>query len=278
DHPYGTGSEFSDRIARNVQIILREEAYFDRVSDPASGSYYIENLTDSMAEKAWDLFCEVESMSGFRKAFEAGWIQEKVLASRAKKTERSSTGRGHILGTNAFPNFNELILDQLKEFTNADEADEYTGSLIPLKPFRLSSLFEELRLETERSPRRPKVLLFKYGHPAWMTARASFSGNFFATAGYEIVDRPPFSTVEKGIAYCNAEDFDIVVLCSSDEAYGESAPSVQKALHEKSIVVVAGYPTDSIETLRKAGIEHFIHMKSKLLETLTSFNKKILQK
>ena len=61
DYPYGKSTQFSDRIARSVQVILREEAYFDRVSDPASGSYYIENLTDSLGEKSWDLFCEVES-------------------------------------------------------------------------------------------------------------------------------------------------------------------------------------------------------------------------
>ncbi|MCD4711573.1 MAG: methylmalonyl-CoA mutase subunit beta [Bacteroidales bacterium] len=276
DYPYGNGREFSDRIARNVQIILREEVHFDQVADPASGSYYIESLTDSMAEKGWELFCEVESMSGFRKAFETGWIQEKVLASRSKKTERSASGKGRILGTNAFPNFNELILDQMDVATTSADTDESHTIFTPLKPFRLSSLFEKIRLETEKSTKRPRVLLFKHGNPAWMTARATFSGNFFACAGYEIVDRPPFKTVDEGVAFCNAEGFDVVVLCSSDDAYGEIAPVVQKALNGKSIVVVAGYPADSIESLRKAGMEHFIHMKSNLLETLTTFNNSLL--
>ncbi len=276
DYPYGNGSEFSDRIARNVQIILREEVHFDQVTDPASGSYYIESLTDAVAEKAWELFCEVESMGGFRRAFEKGWIQEKVVASRSKKTERSASGRGHILGTNAFPNFNELILDQLDTATKSADTDESLATLTPLKPFRLSSLFEEIRLQTEKSKKRPRVLLFKYGNPAWMTARAAFSGNFFACAGYDIVDRPPFETVDDGIAFSKSQDFDVVVLCSSDDLYGEIAPVVQKALNGKSIVVVAGYPADSIESLRKAGIEHFIHMKSNLLETLTTFNNSLL--
>ena len=89
DYPNGKGTLFSNRIARNVQIILREEAYFDRVADPASGSYYIESLTDSLAEKAWNLFREVEALGGFRKAFAAGWIQDKVEASRKKRTDRA---------------------------------------------------------------------------------------------------------------------------------------------------------------------------------------------
>jgi methylmalonyl-CoA mutase len=277
DHPYGSGSRFSDRIARNVQLILREEAHFDLVTNPASGSYYIEILTDSVAEKAWELFCEVESMGGFRKAFESGWIQERVLASRKIKEERYASGKGPILGTNIFPNFNELIVGKLGEANNSHDKNEFHSGLTPLHPFRPSSLFEELRLQTEKSKNRPKVLLFKYGDPAWMIARAMFSGNFFASAGYRIIDHPPFETVEMGIDFCRTGDFDIVVLCSSDNTYGETAPLVQKAISGTSIVVVAGYPSDSIETLRKAGLEHFIHKNSNMLEILTSFNKSLLK-
>jgi methylmalonyl-CoA mutase len=276
DYPNGKGSKFSDRIARNVQIILREEAYFDQVADPASGSYYMESLTDSLAEKTWDLFCEVESMGGFIKAFEAGWIQEKVEASRKKKIDRASSGKGRILGTNAYPNFHELNLNQLIAAPQKTEPDEATSLLTPLRPFRLSSSFEKLRLDTERSAKRPRVLLFKYGNPAWMTARATFAGNFFACAGYEIVDHPPFINVEEGIKFASSGAFDIVVLCSSDDIYGGTAPEVQKALSGLSIVVIAGYPEDNIDELKKAGLEYFINRNSNVLQTLTCFNKLLL--
>jgi methylmalonyl-CoA mutase len=276
DYPNGKGSIFSDRIARNVQIILREEAYFDQVADPASGSYYIESLTDSLAELSWDLFCEVESMGGFRKAFAAGWIQEKVEASRKKKTDRASSGKGRILGTNAYPNFHELNLHQLIASPKPEEKDTTGSTLRPIQPFRLSWPFEKLRLDTERSTKRPRVLLLKYGNPVWMTARATFAGNFFASAGYEIVDRSPFLNVEEGITFASSGDFDIVVLCSSDDVYGETAPAVQKALSGLSIVVIAGYPADNIDELKKAGLEHFIHRNSNVLQTLTSFNKALL--
>ena len=276
DYPNGKGSIFSDRIARNVQIILREEAYFDQVADPASGSYYIESLTDSLAELSWDLFCEVESMGGFRKAFAAGWIQEKVETSRKKKTDRASSGKGRILGTNAYPNFHELHLHQLIASPKTEAMDTTGSTLRPLLAFRLSWPFEKLRLDTERSTKRPRVLLLKYGNPVWMTARATFAGNFFACAGYEIVDRSPFKNVEEGITFASSGDFDIVVLCSSDDVYGETAPAVHKALSGISIVVIAGYPANNIDELKKAGLEHFIHRNSNVLQTLTSFNKALL--
>ncbi len=276
DYPNGKGTTFSNRIARNVQIILREEAYFDQVADPAAGSYYIESLTDALAEKAWDLFCEVESMGGFREAFATGWIQEKAEASRKKKTDRATSGKGRILGTNAYPNFHELNLHQLIASPKKEDKTTPDSTLAPLQAFRLSYPFEKLRLDTERAVKRPRVLLLKYGNPAWMTARATFAGNFFACAGYEIVDHSPFKQIEDGIQFASSGDFDIVVLCSSNEVYAETAPAAHKALSGKSLLVIAGYPEENMEELREAGLEHFIHRNSNVLQTLTGFNKLLL--
>ena len=274
DYPYGKTTEFSQRIARNVQIILREEAYFDRVSDPAAGSYYIENLTDSMGEKAWVLFSEVESKGGFSLSFESGWIQDRILESRDKKIQTTSSGKGRLLGTNAYPNFNELILDTLNE---KEAKEQFEGTVTPLQPFRISSLFEEVRLETERSKKRPRVLLFKYGNPAWVTARAAFSGNFFACSGYEILDQPAFSSVEEGIQAAKDSGADVIVLCSSDANYADYAPSVARAMAGKAMVVIAGNPTEAIDSFKEAGIDHFIHVRSKLLATLKEFNSILLK-
>ena len=273
DYPYGKTTEFSQRIARNVQIILREEAYFDRVSDPAAGSYYIENLTDSMGEKAWEVFSEVESKGGFRKSFESGWIQEQILESRDSKIQTTSSGKRKLLGTNAYPNFNETILEA---FSEKEAETQFGGTVTPLNPFRISSLFEEVRLQTERSNKRPRVLLFKYGNPAWVTARAAFSGNFFACSGYEILDQPAFPSVEEGIQAAHDSSADVVVLCGSDDDYAGFAPSVAKAFAKKAIVVIAGNPTETFDSLKEAGINHFIHVKSNLLETLKEFNSILL--
>ena len=274
DHPYGKSSDYSERVARNVQIILRDEAYLDRIADPAAGSYYLENLTDSLAEKAWELFREIENMGGFRVALEKGFVQGLLSKSKQKKLDRMTSGRDHLLGTNAFPNFHELILDQYTEEAITELPDP---SLSPIRPFRIASMFEDLRLETEKSRKRPSVFLFKYGSPAWATARAGFSGNFFACAGYEILDQPAFTSIEAGIKAAKKADPDIIVLCSADENYSSMAASLSEAMGQGTVLVVAGNPTEFMEQLQGYGIKHFIHMRTNLLEALQKFNKQLLK-
>ena len=273
DYPLGESSSFSDRIARNIQIIMREESYLDRVSDPASGSYYIETLTDSIGGKAWDLFREVESMGGFRKAFESGWIQQQVYRSRKRKLERFSSGEFKLVGTNAYPNFNEAIEEY---FIKSEKEIEQDSQVQPLVPFRPSSMFEKVRYATEKSGKRPKVFLFKHGNHSWASARANFSGNFFACAGYEILESPQFNLIEDGIDAARDAKAEIVVLCSSDDVYEIIAPEVCSALKDQSLLVVAGLPVKSNEKLKAAGISHFIHQKCNLLETLQEFNSILL--
>lgn len=275
DHPNLESNVFSDRIARNTQIILRDEAYLEGVADPAAGSYYIESLTDSIAGRAWELFQECEAKGGFIKAFENGWIQEQVERSRRIKTERFSTGRDHLVGSNAFPNFSEMILLQLHRNESEKVSD---APLKALRPFRASEGFEALRLETESAESRPRVFLLKHGHPAWVSARATFSANFFACAGYEIQDPAAFDSLDDGIIKARESKADIVVLCSSDDAYAHMGPMALEVLKDHSIIVVAGYPKDSMEQLQQAGITHFIHMKSRLLESLQAFNLLLLNK
>ena len=274
DHPYGKSAKYSERVARNVQIILRDEAYLDRIADPAAGSYYLENLTDSLAEKAWELFREIENIGGFRVALEKGFVQGLLSKSKQKKLDRMASGRDHLLGTNAFPNFHELILDQYTEEA-ITELPEPT--LSPIRPFRIASMFEDLRLETEKSGKRPSVFLFKYGSPAWATARAGFSGNFFACAGYEILDQPAFTSIEAGIKAAKKADPDILVLCSADDNYSSMAASLSEAMGQDTVLVVAGNPTESMEQLQGYGIKQFIHMRTNLLETLQEFNKHLLK-
>jgi methylmalonyl-CoA mutase len=82
-----TPDEFSERIARNQQLILREEAWFDKVTDPSAGSYYIENLTALIAENSWKLFLEIESKGGFLSVINSGYMEEqfKEFATSVKK-------------------------------------------------------------------------------------------------------------------------------------------------------------------------------------------------
>jgi methylmalonyl-CoA mutase len=74
----GSPDEFSERIARNQQLILKEEALFNKVADPSAGSYYIENLTALIVENSWKLFLEIENLGGFLSVLNSDFVREKI--------------------------------------------------------------------------------------------------------------------------------------------------------------------------------------------------------
>jgi methylmalonyl-CoA mutase len=146
-----------------------------------------------------------------------------------------------------------------------------------IKIFRGAEQFEAIRYATDNYSNfnpRPKVFLFTIGDPAMRKARAQFSHNFFAVAGYEIVDNNGFITVVDGVKAVINTKADIVVICSSDDEYAVFAPEAFRLLKDKALFVVAGAPA-CIEELKGLGIENFISMKSNLLESLTYFNNKL---
>ena len=139
---------------------------------------------------------------------------------------------------------------------------------------RLGEEFEQLRLATEESGRRPKAFMLTIGNLAMRQARAQFSCNFLAAAGYEVIDNLGFKSVEEGVAAAMEAKADIVVICSSDDEYAEYAIPAFNAVKEKAIFIVAGAPACS-EELQEAGIENFIHVRVNVLETLKALNAKL---
>ena len=107
DKTYETPDDFSERIARNQQLLLKEECHFNKVVDPAAGSYFIENLTISIATQAWELFLKVEDEGGMLEAVKAGKVQEAINASNKARHDSVSKRKEILLGTNQYPNFNE---------------------------------------------------------------------------------------------------------------------------------------------------------------------------
>ena len=272
DKAYKNPDDFSERLARNQQLLLKEESHFEKVIDPAAGSYYIENLTVSIAQQAWNLFLAVEEEGGFESALKNGSVQEAVNASNKSRHEGVAKRKEVLLGTNQFPNFNEL--SDGKEPVNAAAAAE--TELTPLVFDRAASEFEALRLETEKSGKRPKAFMLTIGNLAMRQARAQYSCNFLACAGYEVVDNLGFETVEAGVEAAMAANADIVVICSSDDEYAEHAIPAFKAVNGRAMFIVAGAPA-CMEDLKAAGIENFIHVRVNVLQTLKEFNAKLLK-
>ncbi|MEG0454453.1 MAG: methylmalonyl-CoA mutase small subunit [Bacteroides sp.] len=278
DVTYQTADDFSERMARNQQLLLKEEAHFDKVVDPAAGSYYVENLTAAIAKQAWELFLSVEEEGGFYAAVKAGKVQAVVNESNKARHKAVAQRREVLLGTNQFPNFNEIAGDKKPaEATCCCGGKSTCEKDVPTLVFdRAASQFEALRLETEASGKRPKAFMLTIGNLAMRQARAQYSCNFLACAGYEVVDNLGFESIEAGVEAAMAAKADIVVLCSSDDEYAEYAVPAFKAVGDRALFIVAGAPA-CMDELQAAGIENFIHVRVNVLDTLKEFNAKLLK-
>ncbi len=274
DAVYETPNDFSERIARNQQLLLKEECHFDKVVDPASGSYYIEELTTSLAAEGWKIFLKVEEEGGFLAAALAGTIQDDINATNEKRHLHAAQRREFILGTNQFPNFTEKSEGKQPIDGCKDSCGHEAGSIKSINATRLAADFENLRLATEKAKKQPVAFMLTIGNLVWRQARAQFSCNFLAAAGYKVIDNLGFATVEEGVAAAKAAGADIIVLCSSDDEYAEYAIPAYQAIGDSAMFVVAGAPACS-EDLKAAGIENFIHVKVNQLETLKMFNSKL---
>ncbi len=273
DEEFKANNKFSDRISRNIQVILKEESYFDKIADPSAGSYYIENLTDSVIDEAWKLFLEIDAKGGYLSALKEGVIQSDIEAVASKRSMNIAQRREILLGTNQFPNFNESIKNNVDTAILSKEIAPEGDVVKTIKKFRGAEAFEALRLATENSAKRPKAFMLTIGNLAFRKARATFSCNFFACAGYEVVDNLGFETAEAGVKAAEEAGADIIVVCSSDDEYAEIVPQVKELIGDKELVV-AGAPA-CMDDLKAKGIEHFIHVRSNVLETLQGFNTRL---
>ncbi len=275
DAAFATTSEFSSRIARNTQLLLKDESHFEQVTDVAGGSYYIEELTQSIADAAWALFKEIEDEGGYIEASKKGIIQAKIAESAAKRDLNIATRREILLGTNQYPNFTEkadsaISEDALKPKECTSCCCKKQATIEKIKPYRVGMPFEQLRLQVDRSGKQVKAFMLTLGNLSMCRARAQFASNFFGCAGIEPMDNVHFSTVEEGVNAALAAKAEIVVICSSDDDYATLAPEAYELLKGKAIFAVAGDPACKAD-LQEKGITNFISVKSNVLETLKGY-------
>lgn len=272
---YADADPFTQRVARNTQIILKEEANLNKIVDPSAGSYYIENLTDKLAQLVWDEFVKVESKGGYLKSFADGYILAETEKSATQKATDIATRKTSVLGTNIFPNLKEGML---KDIRRTKEEGTQGG----LKIIRGAEAFENLRLATEKfvnaGNKKPSVLLIGYGNLAMRKARANFATNFFGVAGYEILDEYEALDLKQTLHHIMETDPSVIVYCSSDEEYTAMAADIMQAAAKepsiKSVHVIAGYPKESLDALKAAGAHDFIHVRTNLLESLSAYQKR----
>jgi methylmalonyl-CoA mutase len=225
------------------------------VADPAGGSYYIETLTDALAQAAWKLFQQIEATGGYRAAVASGAFSKALAEIRAPREKAVSSRRRTLVGVNNYPDLNEKTTDAVPPGSPEDAAP------------RLAVPFEKIRQRTARhaeaSGRYPRLLLVTRGDVKMRGARANFVLNFFGCAGFDIAQSADYA----------GTDADLIVLCSSDAEYLPLAQEVCPAV--KVPVLVAGNPKDQIEALKQAGVAGFVHVQSDAVQTLTDWQNRL---
>ncbi|NLB63827.1 MAG: methylmalonyl-CoA mutase small subunit [Fibrobacter sp.] len=287
DAVFKVPDEFSYRIARNTQLILKGEAGFGNAVDPSAGSYYIETITDALAEKSLDLLKEWENAGGVMKVILDGTLQKAVHEVQAQKEKFITSRREAFLGTNIFPNTQEMMSENIKP----QEAPEFheavsccSASYLNAEPLNIrrgAQVFEDMRLKTEsyaqKTSAAPKVFLWTAGHLGMRLARATFAKNFFGCAGFESVDTNGVKDAAEGLALAKEHKPLVFVLCSKDEEYLDLAqavvPEIRKA-YPQAKIVVAGNPENQ-EELKSAGVEDFVHVRTNAVDFLTDYQDKL---
>ena len=344
DESFNTPDDFSRRLARNTQIILKEESHLDQVIDPAGGSYFVEKLTDDIANAAWKLFQTIEEKGGMLKAIQSAFVQTEIAKVGELKKKDFSKRKSVLVGTNMYANPKEEMLEIKNKDLNAvykkrveyiqkyritgdnkkhssileklqSIADTKTYDLIDnavdaflegaslgevsksirasaekgitvntLTQFRLSEMFEELRISSEnfkkKTGSKPKVFLATMGPLKQFKGRADFSRAFFEVGGFEIVYPNGFTTSDEAVKAAIDSKAQAVVICSTDDTYPELVPSIVKGIKEKSkdvSVILAGYPKDQIEEYKKSGVDDFIYLGADAHKVLSKLLNKIIK-
>ncbi|MCL4169320.1 UNVERIFIED_CONTAM: hypothetical protein GTU68_003132 [Idotea baltica] len=271
-------TDFSHRISLNVSNLLKDESYFDKVGDPAGGSYYLENLTEALLNKTLEIFKDIEGQGGFISSFDNNVIQNSIAEVRAKKESEIATRKKVFVGSNKYPNLLESI-----PYKKEPEKASIIHGMDLLKPQRGIEGFETLRQKTQLMEteigNRPRVYLACFGNLAMRKARASFASDFFGTAGFEIMGEFFFDSTEEAIQ--KSADFvaDIVVICASDDDYASDGASFAKsfkAQNQDKELVVAGYPVNIMDELKSSGVDSFIHVRTNAIEALSQYQNKVI--
>jgi len=262
DECYKRPGEASRRLARNTQILLKQEALFARVADPGAGSYCLETITDYLAREGWKSMQSIEAAGGFIKGQADGFVAQALQRSLAARDKAVLQRRRVFTGTNQYANRSEHALDRI----DAEHFNEDRGTWA----------YEQLRLRTERHAARtqktPRILLAEIGDTKMRGARSNFAANFFACAGFDILTQRFDQTAE--IASIDA---DLLVLCSSDAEYlalTEALMAELKVLNKTTPVVIAGNP-ESAEQLTALGVADFVHVRSNPLATLSQWQQRL---
>lgn len=255
DDAIGESDAFARRIARNTQALLLDESNLGRVADPGGGSWYVESLTEQLAQQAWTWFQAIERAGGMQAALDSGLVAERIGATWTARLKNLARRKDPLTGVSEFPDITETPVVR-----NAPAV----GGSSPLPAHRYAEAFEALRDRADAATERPRVFLANLGPIAVHTARATFAKNFFEVAGIETLGNDGFDSpvaVEAAFAASGAK---LACICSSDAVYDERAEATARALHDAGAVRV--YLAGRHEA---PGVDEHVYTGCDALDTLT---------
>jgi methylmalonyl-CoA mutase len=266
----GKPDAFARRVARNIQIVCQEESNLGRVTDPAGGSWYVEQLTDELAKKAWEIFQDIEARGGMLSGLTTGYVQEMIAKSAEARAKSIATGKYEVTGVSAFPILGD---DGVKTEPWPKPAASASGTasieVTALKPHRLGEAFEALR-DAADAAGGYTVFLASMGEIAEHNVRTTWIKNYLAAGGIATLISDGYKTPDEAAAAFKASGAKAACICSSDAINATLAEPTARALKAAGAkrVLMAGRPGDKETALKSAGVDQFLSAGADAVATL----------
>jgi methylmalonyl-CoA mutase len=260
----GMATSFARRMARNIQLLLLEESHVGRILDPAGGSWFVEDLTEQLAQQAWQHFQAIEKHGGFADA--GDYITGQIGEIAAQRTDDIAHRRTAITGVNEYPDLTEPALPQ----NDSQHSPLAAGALA-----RYAAAFETLRDRSDtyldRTGSRPQALLLPLGPLAEHNIRTTFAANLLASGGIEAVNPGTVDADGVAKAVADAGSPSVAVICGTDSRYGTEAAAIVEAVRAAGVthVCLAGPQKAVAEADPEQQPDEFLTMKINAVDSLS---------
>ncbi len=243
----------SRRIARNVQLVIKEESHVAHDTDVAAGSYYIESLTREYVDAAWSYFLEIQEAGGYSAVKRTGWLTDDIQAKWLDREQQVANRKASLIGTNIYANPQEPVKD----------AKIDTAHLEYMTAKRLATPFEKLRTKSRETGVKSAIILLEPLKA--VKPQADFVQGFLSVAGIEPEISPYLSSADEVNRYIRSEELDYAVLCGSRETLERTIPQ----LDAKTAIDVAGkIDKETLKSWEVNGIRDSLYAGKPLIDKL----------
>ena len=272
DALFKPANAFSARLSRNIPLILKHEAYLDQVLDPAAGSYYLESLTQQLAEKAWTLFQQMEVQGGFAAALASGFIREQLNTSAQAAFQAIATGQQVLVGTNKFGNREEKIDYDPEALLQSPDFDTSRASY-PFEVMRLATL-----LHYRKKNARPKAVIAILGEDIQEHIHAAFAKEFFACGNFD-TEILVFDSVQGALEKLLFTEARVIVFSGTETDYARFSRHFLEALKNHKTrpeLILAADPKEMKQELEDQGFDGYIFRNCDVAQIISRIQQRIM--